>query len=115
VLNLNEKEIINLIEITLKDKLNKDSYFIRYTFYELRVKFNLTEEELYNFLSLARIKLENSGYKVYFMGDNYILNQKTKQVRENELLIAIKEQEKNELKKQTKRKKLNYLKNQEFM
>ena len=39
------------------------------------------------------------------MVDNYILNQKTKQVRENELLIAIKEQEKNELKKQTKRKK----------
>ena len=28
------------------------------------------------------------------MGDNYILNQKTKQVRENELLITIKEQEK---------------------
>lgn len=88
---MNEKEIISLIEITLKDKLIKDSNFIRYTFYELRVKFNLTEEELYNFLRLARIKLENSGYKVYFIGDNYILNQKTKQVRENELLIAMKE------------------------
>lgn len=102
---MNEKEIINLIEITLKDKRIKDSNFIRYTFYELRVKFNLTKEELYNFLRLAKIKFENSGYKVYFMGDNYILNQKTKQVRENELLIAIKEQENNEFKEQSKRKR----------
>lgn len=102
---MNEKEIISLIETTLKDKLSKNSNFIRYSFYELRIKFNLTKEELYNFLRLAKIKFENSGYKVYFMGDNYILNQKTKQVRENELLIAIKEQENNEFKEQSKRKR----------
>jgi predicted RND superfamily exporter protein len=96
VLNLNEKEIINLIEITLKDKLNKDSYFIRYTFYELRVKLNLSEVELYHFLRLIKIKLENLGYKVYFTGDKYIFNETNKQVEENELLIAIKEQEKND-------------------
>ncbi len=93
---MNEKEIINLIEITLKDKLNKDSYFIRYTFYELRVKLNLSEVELYHFLRLIKIKLENLGYKVYFTGDKYIFNETNKQVEENELLIAIKEQEKND-------------------
>ncbi len=93
---MNEKEIINLIEITLKDKLNKDSYFIRYTFYELRVKLNLSEVELYHFLRLIKIKLENLGYKVYFTGDKYIFNESNKQVKENELLIAIKEQEKND-------------------
>ena len=88
---MNEKEIINLIETTLKDKLSKDCNFIRYTFYELKIKFNLTEKELYYFLRLAKIKLENSGYKVYFTRDKYILNENNKQVRENELLIAIKE------------------------
>lgn len=93
---MNEKEIINLIEITLKDKLNKDSYFIRYTFYELRVKLNLSEVELYHFLRLIKIKLENLGYRVYFTGDKYIFNETNKQVEENELLIAIKEQEKND-------------------
>ena len=93
---MNEKEIINLIEITLKDKLNKDSYFIIYTFYELRVKLNLSEVELYHFLRLIKIKLENLGYKVYFTGDKYIFNETNKQVEENELLIAIKEQEKND-------------------
>lgn len=93
---MNEKEIINLIEITLKDKLNKDSYFIRYTFYELRVKLNLSEVELYHFLRSIKIKLENLGYKVYFTGDKYIFNETNKQVEENELLIAIKEQEKND-------------------
>lgn len=101
---MNEKEIINLIEITLKDKLNKDSYFIRYTFYELRAKLNLSEVELYHFLRLIKIKLENLGYKVYFTGDKYIFNETNKQVKENELLIAIKEQ-KNEFKEQSKRKR----------
>lgn len=102
---MNEKEIINLIEITLNDKFNKNNNFIKYTFYELRVKLNLTEEELYNFLRLAKIKLENSGYKVYYTGDKYIFNEDDKQVRDNELLIAIKEKEKNELKSGTKRKR----------
>ena len=102
---MTEKDIINLIEQTLDSKFRKDTDFIKYTFYELRVKLNLSELELYNFLRLIKIKLENQGYRVYFNGDKYVLNEKNKQVKENELLIAIKEKDKNELKKQTKWKR----------
>ena len=102
---MNEKEIISLIETTLKDKLSKNTNFIRYSFYELRIKFNLTKEELYHFLRLIKIKLENLGYKVYLTGDSYILKDKNKQVKDNELLIAIKEKENNEFKEQSKRKR----------
>ena len=102
---MTEKDIISLIEQTLDNKFTKDRNFIRYTFYELRVKLDLSEEELYYFLKLIKIKLENLGYKVYFTGDKYVLNEKNKQVRENELLIAIKEQRNNEFKKQSKRKR----------
>lgn len=72
---------------------------------------NLTdeEEELYRFLRLARIKLENLGYKVYFTGDKYIFNESNKQVKENELLIAIKEQEKMNLKNNLNEKEINLL------
>ena len=87
---MTEKDIINLIEQTLDNKFTKDTNFIKYTFYELRVKLNLSELELYHFLRLIKIKLENLGYRVYFTGDNYIFKDKNKQVKENELLIAIK-------------------------
>ena len=61
---MTEKDIIYLIEKTLNNKFTKDTNFIKYTFYELRVKLNLSEEELYHFLRLIKIKLENLGYKV---------------------------------------------------
>ena len=102
---MTEKDIIYLIEKTLNNKFTKDTNFIKYTFYELRVKLNLSEEELYHFLRLIKIKLENLGYKVYLTGDSYILKDKNKQVKDNELLIAIKEQENNEFKEQSKRKR----------
>ena len=69
---MTEKDIICLIEKTLDNKFTKDRNFIKYTFYELRVKLNLSELELYHFLRLIEIKLENLGYKVYFTGDKYV-------------------------------------------
>ena len=101
---MTEKDIINLIEQTLDNKFTKDINFIKYTFYELRVKLNMSELELYHFLRLIKIKLENLGYKVYNTGDTYIIRGNKNIVKENQLLVAIKEQEKNELKKRTKRK-----------
>lgn len=105
VIILTEKDIICLIEKILDNKFTKDRNFIKYTFYELRVKLNLSELELYHFLRLIEIKLENLGYKVYLTGDTYILRNNKKIVRENELLIAIKGKENNEFKEQSKRKR----------
>ena len=54
---MSDQSIINLIEITLEEKMNENDEFIKYTFYELRVKFNLSEQETDRFLELIRIKL----------------------------------------------------------
>lgn len=88
---LNEKDIINLIEITLKDKLIKNLNYIRYTFYELRVKYNLSEQDTDRFLYLIRTKLENENYKVYFNGAKFVYKDTNISVQPNELMIAIKE------------------------
>lgn len=88
---LNEKDIINLIEITLKDKLIKNLNYIRYTFYELRVKYNLSEQDTDRFLYLIRTKLENENYKVYFTGAKFVYKDTNISVQPNELMIAIKE------------------------
>ena len=95
---LTEKDIISLIEQTLDNKFTKDRDFIRYTFYELRVKLNLKENNYIQFLKFAKIKLENMGYKVYYTGDKYFINDEVKYVKDNEILVAIKGED-NESKK----------------
>lgn len=88
---MEDKEIISIIEQTLKEKLNNNTDFIRYTFYELRVKYNLSEQNTYRFLDLIRIKLRNENYKVYFTGDRFEYKDAKMKVQDNELMIAVKE------------------------
>lgn len=60
------------IDLYLNDKLKENNNYIVFTFYELRVKLNLTSEEKLNFLHLIATKLENNNYKIYKIGQNYI-------------------------------------------
>lgn len=88
---MEDKEIINIIEKTLKEKLNKNMDYIRYTFYELRVKYNLSEQDTDRFLDLIRTKLQNDNYKVYFTGTRFEYKDAKMKVQDNELMIAVKE------------------------
>lgn len=87
---MREQDIINLIEYTLEEKLNKNDKIISYSFYELRVKYDLTEYETSVFLNLVNNKLGYMGYKIYFTGEKYFLDNKIETVKDNELMIAVK-------------------------
>ena len=87
---MNDKKIIQIIENTLINKKIGDPNYIRYTFYELRVKYNLSEEDTDRFLLLIRTKLENEGYNVYFTGAKFEYNNARMTVKDNEMMIAIK-------------------------
>ena len=88
---MDDKKLINLIESTLTEKIYQNINYIRYTFYELKVKYNLSEQELDRFLILIRTKLENENYKVYFTDAKFIYENANRTVQPNEILIAIKE------------------------
>ncbi len=47
---MNEKELDKFTLNLINKKLEENSEFIRYTFYELKVKNNLTDEEMNNVL-----------------------------------------------------------------
>ena len=74
----------------LDSKMAKNENFIRFTFYELRVKNNLSEEETDEFLRLCMTYLENKNYEVYVGNTRYCYNNATQNVPPNELLIAFK-------------------------
>ena len=71
-------------------KLIENEDIIRYTYYELRVKNNLTEDEVQKFLELNKTYLENKNYKVYFTGAKFEYDNANRTVQPNELMIAIK-------------------------
>ena len=77
------------IDQYLENKLKNNENIIEFTFYELRLKLNLSTEETFNFLHLVSTKLENNNYKIYRTGQEYYYRG-TKKVEDNQLMVAIK-------------------------
>ena len=84
---------MSLEEITelIDSKIEEDPNCIIFTWFEIRVRKNLTEEQTDEFLRLARNRLENLNYKVYFTGAKFVYENANRTVQDNELLIAIKD------------------------
>ena len=86
-----EKMTTKFVTEYIDKKINENENFIRYTFYELRVKNNLSEEDVDEFLRINRDYFENKGYKVYFTNARFNYQNANRMVQPNELMIAIKE------------------------
>ena len=88
---MTEKELkkftIGLIESKEKIKEN----YIRYSYYELKVKNNLTEEEIDEVLKISRNYFENKSYSVYFTNAEFEYKNAKRKVETNEYMIAFKE------------------------
>lgn len=80
-------------EITeyLDDKIAKNQNEIIITFYEIRVKMNLSEEDTDYLLKIYTARLQNLGYKVYRTGERFVYAEANRTVQSNQLMIAIKE------------------------
>lgn len=81
------------IDMYLENKLKQNKNYIVFTYYELRVRLNLSSEETYNFLHLVSTKLENNNYKIYRTGQEYENEGQKYKVQDNQLLVAIKGRE----------------------
>ena len=81
--------VMNYINKKIAESENEN--FIKYSFYELKVKNNLTDEEISKFLKINKDFFENKGYNVYFTDAQYTYNNSRMTVQPNELMIAIKE------------------------
>ncbi len=74
----------------LDNKIKKNENEIVITFYEIRVKSNLSEAETDDFLAFCKIRLENMGYQVFFTGAKFVFQNANRTVQPNQLMIAIK-------------------------
>ncbi|MBE5806280.1 MAG: hypothetical protein E7313_06190 [Clostridiales bacterium] len=78
----------------INEKLKENENYIRYTYFELKVKNNLLDEEIEKFLEINKNYFKNKGYKVYFTDDRFEYENAKRKVEINELMIAIKDNEK---------------------
>ena len=83
--------MLELIDSILQEKMDLNENLIKIKFFEIRVTHNLSEVETFEFIRLARNKLENLGYNVYLTKAKYQYKGKQYIVQDNELLVAIKE------------------------
>ena len=78
---------------SIDSKISKNNEFIKYTYYELRIRKNLSEDDMYSSISLVNTRLRNLGYTTYKTGQKYFYDYKEQIVKDNELLVAIKNKE----------------------
>lgn len=76
----------------LDNKIKKNENEIVVTFYEIRIKNNLSEAQTDNFLALCKTRLENMGYQVFFTGAKFVFQNANRTVQPNQLMTAIKEE-----------------------
>ena len=81
---------INFVDNYINQKLAENDKFIKYTFYELRIKRNLSKEDTKEFLRLNQVYFEQKNYLVYYTGDEFLYNNEIIKVKPNELMIIVK-------------------------
>ncbi len=75
--------------IALKEKENPN--YIRYSYFELKVKYNRSEADINEILRVSRDYFENKDYRVYFTNAEFEYQNARRRVESNELMIAIKD------------------------
>ena len=84
-----KKFILNFIKTKEKESQNKE--YIEYSYYELKVKANLTEEEIDELLRVSRDYFQNKNYNVYFTNAEFEYNGQKRKVETNDYMVAIKQ------------------------
>ena len=83
---------LDFITNYIDKKIEENEYFIKFTYFELSVKNNLTNDEIDEFLRISKNYFENKEYKLFFPNDTFRYNDNLIKVKSNELMIAIKEE-----------------------
>ena len=91
--NMTNEELFEYVEEFIAEKIAKNPKMVRFTYFELKVKQNLTEKGLDRFLRCSKIILEELNYQVYFTGARFQFENANRVVETNEYLIGIKDEE----------------------
>lgn len=91
---MTQRQIDNVIETTLLAKKINNQNYIRYSFYEINVKYpkeyGIMKQDLEMFLQQLRKRLKEENDHIYTEGQKFEYDNAKRVVKSNELLVAIK-------------------------
>ena len=88
---MNDKELKAFIINFINKKESKNKNYIEYSYYELKVKANLSEEQIDEVLRVSRDYFENKNYNVYFTNAEFEYNGQKRKVETNNYMVVIKQ------------------------
>lgn len=74
----------------ISNKIVESGNYIVFSYYDVRVRHNVSNDELQDFIEDAEEILEEKGYDVYLENENYTYNGSNRAVQCSEVLVAIK-------------------------
>lgn len=90
ILNNKELKAFIIAFINKKEKESSNINYIEYSYYELKVKYGLTEEQIDEVLRVSRDYFENKNYDVFFTNAEFQYKGQKRKVETNNYLMVLK-------------------------
>ena len=89
ITEMKSEDLFKFVENFVNVKITKNNDIVKFSYFELKIKMNMDEEDIDRFLKCSKIIFEDQGYQVYQLGENYNFNGEQRKVEDNEFLVAI--------------------------
>lgn len=89
ITEMKSEDLFKFVENFVNVKITKNNDIVKFSYFEIKIKMNMDEEDIDRFLKCSKIILEDQGYHVYQLGEKYNFEGEQRKVEDNEFLVAI--------------------------
>ena len=89
ITEMKSEDLFKFVENFVNVKITKNNDIVKFSYFEIKIKMNMDEEDSDRFLKCSKIILEDQGYQVYQLGEKYNFEGEQRKVEDNEFLVAI--------------------------
>lgn len=89
ITEMKSEDLFKFVENFVNVKIAKNNDIVKFSYFEIKIKMNMDEEDIDRFLKCSKIILEDQGYQVYQLGEKYNFEGEQRKVEDNEFLVAI--------------------------
>ena len=89
ITEMKSEDLFKFVENFVNVKITKNNDIVKFSYFEIKIKMNMDEEDIDRFLKCSKIILEDQGYQVYQLCEKYNFEGEQRKVEDNEFLVAI--------------------------
>lgn len=89
ITEMKSEDLFKFVENFVNVKITKNNDIVKFSYFEIKIKMNMDEEDIDRFLKCSKIILEDQGYQLYQLGEKYNFEGEQRKVEDNEFLVAI--------------------------